>query len=76
METFTRDSWYIKNKLNLDINVEFSRRSGREGHTTVDRTVEAFKTVSKSLIRKLVRIYKYDFELFGYNPEKYLKISG
>ena len=76
METFTRDSWYLKNKLNLDINVEFSRRSGREGHTTVDKTVEAFKTVSKGLIRKLVRVYKYDFELFGYNPEKYLKTSG
>ena len=37
METFQRDSLALKNKLNLDINVDFTRREGKEGHTTVDR---------------------------------------
>ena len=74
METFSRDSQYLKEKLNLKINVEFSRRSGREGHTTTDKTVEAFKSVGRRMIRKLFNIYKYDFELFGYSPEKYFNI--
>ena len=37
METFHRDSLHLKHLLSLNIDVEFSRRAGREGHTTVDR---------------------------------------
>lgn len=37
METFHRDSLHLKHKLNLNINVDFTRRAGKEGHTTVDR---------------------------------------
>ena len=74
METFARDNQYLKEKLNLKINVDFTRRGGREGHTDVDTTVEAFREVGPALIRRLYKIYKYDFELFGYSPKKYLKI--
>ena len=38
------------------------------------RTVEAFREVGPALIRKLYVIYKYDFELFGYKPDKYFDI--
>ena len=75
METFSRDSLYLKQKLNLDIDVEFVRKGGREGHTTVDRTVEAFKTVGAQLIRKLYSIYEIDFDMFGYSPQKYFDIT-
>ena len=74
METFARDNQYLKEKLNLKINVDFTRRGGREGHTSIDTTVEAFREVGPALIRRLYKIYKYDFELFGYSPKKYLKI--
>ena len=75
METFSRDNLYLKQKMNLNINVEFTRKGGREGHTTIDTTVEAFKSVGPVLIRKLYSIYKYDFELFGYSPQKYFNIT-
>ena len=75
METFSRDNLYLKQKMNLNINVEFTRKGGREGHTTIDTTVEAFKSVGPVLIRKLYNIYKYDFELFGYSPKKYFNIT-
>ena len=39
METFHRDSLALKHKLNLNINVEFTRKEGKEGHTTVDRYI-------------------------------------
>ena len=42
METFHRDSLSLKNKLNLNINVDFTRREGKEGHTTVDRYQRIF----------------------------------
>ena len=75
METFSRDNLYLKQKMKLSINVEFTRKGGREGHTTIDTTVETFKSVGPVLIRKLYNIYKYDFELFGYSPQKYFKIT-
>ena len=76
METFSRDNLYLKKKLNLKINVDFTRKAGKEGHTTVDTTLEAFKTVGPVLTRKLWKIFRYDFELFGYSPRKYLNITG
>ena len=76
METFSRDNLYLKKKLNLKINVDFTRKAGKEGHTTLDTTLEAFKTVGPVLTRKLWKIFRYDFELFGYSPRKYLNITG
>ena len=61
----SEDKRKFKQKLNLDINVEFVRKGGREGHTTVDRTVEAFKTVGPELIRRLYSVYKIDFDMLG-----------
>ena len=37
METLSRDSLYLKQRLNLNIDVEFVRQGGKEGHTTADR---------------------------------------
>ena len=37
METFHRDSLYLKHLLSLNIDVEFTGNAGREGQTTVDR---------------------------------------
>ena len=62
------------------------RRSFKQGHgisweggrghiQTTEELVEAFREVGPALIRRLYKIYKYDFELFGYSPEKYLNIS-
>ena len=75
METFSRDNQYPREKLGLRINVDFTRRGGREGHTTLDTTVDAFREVGPALVRRLYNIYKYDFELFGYSPVKYFNIS-
>ena len=37
METFSRDSQYLKQKLGLDIEVSFVRKGGRNGHIDQDR---------------------------------------
>jgi len=75
METLSRDSLYLKQKLNLNIDVEFVRQGGKEGHTTADRAVEAFRDVGPKLVRQLVAVYRVDFAMFGYSPEKYLNIT-
>ena len=48
METLSRDSLYLKQRLNLNIDVEFVRQGGKEGHTTADRwKVESGKSTYK-----------------------------
>ena len=37
METLSRDSLYLKQRLKLNIDVQFVRQGGKEGHTTSDR---------------------------------------
>ena len=37
------------------------------------RTLDIFKTVDINIRRRLYDIYKYDFELFGYDWSKYFK---
>ena len=88
METFARDSQYLKQKLGLDIEVNYVRKGGRKGHINQDRfesvyfipfdslsfrTLDIFKTVDINIRRRLYDIYKYDFELFGYDWSKYFK---
>ena len=47
---------------------------GKVSKNLFPRTVDAFREVGPVLIRKLYDIYKYDFELFGYKPDKYFNI--
>jgi hypothetical protein len=51
----------------MSIDVEFVRKGGREGHTTVDRTVQAFNTVGPQLIHRLYSVYKIDFDVFVFS---------
>ena len=42
----------------------------------IPRTLEAFSHVSESSKQALYNIYRLDFELFGYNAEKYFLWQG
>eukprot|EP00090_Calanus_glacialis_P007825 TRINITY_DN16257_c0_g1_i1.p1 TRINITY_DN16257_c0_g1~~TRINITY_DN16257_c0_g1_i1.p1 ORF type:complete len:166 (+),score=30.15 TRINITY_DN16257_c0_g1_i1:106-603(+) len=73
METFSRDSLYLKQKLGLDIEVSYVRKGGRDGHIDQDRTLNMFNTVDIATRKRLFEIYKYDFILFGYDWTKYFR---
>ena len=62
METFSRDNLYLKQKLGLQINVEFTRRGGRTGHTNTDTTVAAFRSAD---IYNIYRIIYYNIYSTG-----------
>ena len=77
METIDRDTWYLKQLLNLkEVQADYVGRGGKEGHTTGDKTLKEFQGLSQRLVKRLYGIYKYDFLLFGYSPDKYLKINN
>ena len=37
METFSRDSQYLKQIMGLDIDINFIRKSGPQGHTSEEK---------------------------------------
>ena len=58
METLSRDSLYLKQRLNLNIDVQFVRQGGKEGHTTADRWTLNLngKVKAKSKLKVKVKI--------------------
>ena len=65
--------WYDLNKLlwkaELNPRVMFSVMYFRPGEKT---TAELFKDVELSDLEELIKLYKKDFDIHGYDPYKYL----
>ena len=77
METFTRYTLYLKNILNLkEIKVNLVDNHSRDGGATTDKTLETFRRLDPELIKQVYQVYRYDFELFGYSPDNYLKLTN
>ena len=56
----------------LKIDIEYIRKSGPEGHTNTERTIQMFQKLTRDTKLKLTQVYRNDFTLFGYNWKKYL----
>jgi hypothetical protein len=82
LETLEEDSQYILHKSGLanSTKYEFSHlpqhnRSdkGKHGRPRMfDSSVEYFSTLTKEKSWQLYQMYKEDFEMFGYSPDKFL----
>lgn len=73
METFSEDVKYIIRKKNLDLplsNSNHSKNSAR--YDTAKITAKYFSQLSKQQIKDLYKMYRMDFELFGYDIKDYL----
>ena len=75
-ETFGSDTEYMYEKLNLtsSIKKKFNTAKSRYGGvlSSKDRTRNCIRQLKSGLRKKLVELYKLDFEMFGYSPEEYL----
>merc|ERR1712126_82453 len=56
METFSRDSQYLKQIMGLDIDINFIRKSGPQGHTSEQKTMEMINTLEDTTKRELLQI--------------------
>jgi len=72
METLSRDTQYLKQTKSLNIQTDFIHHQGIHGHTSSNnRTLMYWQQLSPNLKRKLLQMYRLDFELFGYDLRKY-----
>ena len=75
METYDEDRREILNLVGLKYEDKKSNTHDEIHETklsTEDLTRNYFKTLSKDILENLMIIYKYDVELFGYDPQVYL----
>ena len=62
----------IQQLQDLNIDIEYVRKTGPEGHTNRERTIQMVQKLSKETRIKLSEVFRLDFTLFGYNWRKYL----
>ena len=70
-ETFAEDEFHVRTVLGLQ-----DRKQKKLGVTAGDKinnlTKQCFQEITDEERRTLLDLYKYDFEMFGYNPDIYL----
>ena len=76
METFDEDFKYIAQKLNIttllsNANERKNWHSGSK-QSQSKRIEEHFSLLDKDVIQRLYRLYRIDFEMFGFNANIYL----
>ena len=76
LETLTQDLHYIGRMAGVNFNVNYAARpsSAKSGSgvnsssVTSDWAKKYFSELDKNMVRQLYKIYKVDFEMFGYSP--------
>ena len=60
---------------NIKIGFQYPGSHASSGGSTKELTEKYFTEININTARKLYRLYKVDFEMFGYSPEEYLKLT-
>ena len=75
METYEEDRKEILNLVGLKFEEKKSNSHDKihdKKSSTKDLTKSYFKTLSMEVKENLMILYKYDFELFDYDPQMYI----
>lgn len=78
LDEFQADIFYINQRIHLPgvFNLTLQANSSPEISnqlTRHEKTLQYFKQLQKTQIVMLLRIYRVDFELFGFTADEYLK---
>ena len=77
VETMKQDAEYLAKKLGVSFE---NRRRNRtlnvaDGESSESLAKKLFSTLKKSVVRKLVKYFQIDFELFDYDYQEYIDIA-
>jgi hypothetical protein len=82
VETLSRDQEYVIRHAGISDVLSPSRRDKQKalnrakGAPTVELLEHYFGQLSPELMQALYSIYKIDFDMFGYDADKYFKMIG
>ena len=71
METYSEDKDRFLKMVGIKQNINEERMNGRGGESIQDKTRDLFKEIKGKDLEALKRLYKYDLELFDYDPHVY-----
>ena len=71
METYTEDKKRFLKMVGIEERMKEDRIHVTAGESIKDKTKAMFKNIRKEDSEALKELYKYDFELFDYDPEMY-----
>ena len=77
MEDFGADVDYIARKMGISKLLRIKDRrendtSGKSKFKTDERILSYFSLLERDVVKRLFNLYKIDFEMFGYDANKYL----
>ncbi|XP_063701867.1 carbohydrate sulfotransferase 11 isoform X2 [Culicoides brevitarsis] len=74
-ETLDEDQQYLIHKAGLSHLIAPQWKNSGKGKNTSDLLKKYYSTLTQRQIREIYEIFKYDFELFGYDPQPYFEMA-
>uniref|UniRef100_A0A336LZ33 Carbohydrate sulfotransferase n=1 Tax=Culicoides sonorensis TaxID=179676 RepID=A0A336LZ33_CULSO len=74
-ETLDEDQQYLIHKASLSHLISPQWKNSGKGKNTADLLKKYYSTLTQRQIREIYEIFKYDFELFGYDPQPYFEMA-
>lgn len=74
-ETLEEDQRYLIEKAGLGNVIKPEHKNSGKGKNTNELLMSHYAQLTKSQIKGLYQVFKYDFELFDYSPSDYIKAA-
>lgn len=74
-ETLDEDQKFLIEKASLGHLIKPQWKNSGKGKNTTDILMKYFSQLTKLQINRLYDMFKYDFELFDYDPSEYINVG-
>lgn len=74
-ETLEEDQKYLIEKAGLGNAIKPEHKNSGKGKNTNELLMSHYAQLTKSQVKGLHHVFKYDFELFDYSPNEFIKVA-
>lgn len=74
-ETLEEDQRYLIEKAGLGSVIKPEHKNSGKGKNTNEMLMTHYAQLSKSQVKGLYKVFKYDFEVFDYSPVEFIKVA-
>lgn len=74
-ETLEEDQRYLIEKVSLGNVIKPEHKNSGKGKHTNELLMIHYAQLTKSQVKGLFELFKYDFELFDYSPNEFIKVA-
>jgi len=74
-ETLEEDQRFLIDKAGLSTAIRPEHKNSGKGKNTNELLLSYYAQLTKSQVKGLFQVFKYDFELFDYNPDEYINAA-